>query len=51
MLNQLENQLSVLLQWTWTYLTKERGARIITTPVTVPDRPLTALQPETAAVD
>ena len=50
-LNQLENQLSVLLQWTWTYLTKERGARIITTPVTVPDRPLTALQPETAAVD
>jgi NADH dehydrogenase FAD-containing subunit len=32
-LNQLENQLSVLLQWTWTYLTKERGARIITSPL------------------
>jgi NADH dehydrogenase FAD-containing subunit len=32
-LNQLENQLSVLLQWTWTYLTKDRGARIITSPL------------------
>ena len=35
-LNQLENQLSVLLQWTWTYLTKERGARIITSPLSSP---------------
>ena len=35
-LNQLEDQLSVLLQWTWTYLTKERGARIITSPLSSP---------------
>ncbi len=32
-LNQLENQLSVLLQWTWIYLNRERGSRIITVPV------------------
>ncbi len=45
-LNQLENQLSVLLQWVWTYLTKERGARIITTPVATPDALLPRLQME-----
>jgi NADH dehydrogenase len=47
-LNQLENQLSVLLQWVWTYLTKERGARIITTPVATPDALLPQLQMESS---
>jgi NADH dehydrogenase FAD-containing subunit len=47
-LNQLENQLSVLLQWVWTYLTKERGARIITTPVATPDALLPQLQVESS---
>ncbi|NJL49073.1 MAG: NAD(P)/FAD-dependent oxidoreductase [Leptolyngbyaceae cyanobacterium SM2_5_2] len=47
-LNQLENQLSVLLQWAWTYMTKERGARIITTPVATPDALLPRLQMESS---
>jgi NADH dehydrogenase len=32
----LRNRLSVALDWTWSYLTFERGARLITGPVGEP---------------
>jgi NADH dehydrogenase len=43
------NRLSVLIQWTYAYLTYQRGVRLITAPVERPERPVPASAPAVAA--